>query len=328
MRLSGKDLLALEDLSRDEIVALLDAAEALRERHDGAEGPDRRLSARTVANLFYEPSTRTRVSFEIAERRLGIRAVTVTAAGSSVAKGETLLDTARTLEAMGVDLVVIRHAASGSARFLADRVAAAVVNAGDGAHEHPTQGLLDLLTIRRRLGRIAGLRVVLVGDVLHSRVARSNLWGLTKLGAHVGVCGPRTLLPPGIEELGVRVYVDLDAALAEADVVNVLRIQRERQAENLFPSVGEYRRRYGLTRARLERAPRHLLVLHPGPMNRGVEIDSTVADGDEAAILEQVTNGVAVRIAVLKALFAADGDAEDRRGRRAQSASTVAERPA
>jgi aspartate carbamoyltransferase catalytic subunit len=343
-----KDLLGLEELTGGEIRGILDAAEPFKELSERRIRKAPVLRGRTVVNLFYEPSTRTRISFEFAEKRLSADTVSVATATSSVAKGETLVDTARNLEAMRIDMVVLRHAASGSARFLAERIASSVINAGDGSHEHPTQGLLDLLTIRDRLGRLEGLRVVLVGDVLHSRVARSNLWGLLRCGAEVGVCGPPTLLPPGIEELGARVYPRIEDAIAEADVLNVLRLQQERQVANLVPSLREYRRLFGVTRERLDRAPRDLVILHPGPMNRGVEIDSDVADGEHAVILDQVTNGVAVRMAVLFLLAgvdaareareeaeaggtppeATDGQAVSRSRRRARTAAAPAAEPA
>ncbi|MFN2432986.1 MAG: aspartate carbamoyltransferase catalytic subunit [Gemmatimonadota bacterium] len=299
VRFDHKDLLGLEELTREEILALLDTAEPFKEISERRIKKVPALRGKTIVNLFYEPSTRTRISFEFAEKRLSADTVNVSTSTSSIVKGETLVDTARNLEAMRIDMVVIRHGASGAPRFLAERIPSNVINAGDGSHEHPTQGLLDLLTIRDHLGRIEGVRVVLVGDILHSRVARSNLWGLRALGAQVGVCGPPTLLPPGLEELGVRVYPHVEDAIAEADVLNVLRIQLERQKANLFPSLREYNRLFGVSSARLARSPRDLLVLHPGPMNRGVEIDSDVADGEHAVILEQVTNGVAVRMAVL-----------------------------
>jgi aspartate carbamoyltransferase catalytic subunit len=257
------------------------------------------LRGKTIVNLFFEPSTRTRVSFEFAEKRLSADTVNIAATGSSVSKGETLVDTARNLEAMKIDMVVIRHGASGAARFLAERIPSNVINAGDGRHEHPTQALLDMLTIRDHRGRIAGLKVCVVGDVLHSRVARSNIFGLLKLGAEVAVCGPRTLLPTGIEEMGVQVFARVEEAIAWADVLNVLRLQLERMEGGFVPSLREYNRLYGVSHERLERAPGDLLILHPGPMNRGVEIDSDVADGPHSVILNQVTNGVAVRMAVL-----------------------------
>ncbi|HEX6938288.1 MAG TPA: aspartate carbamoyltransferase catalytic subunit [Longimicrobiales bacterium] len=295
----GKDLVGLEPLSETQIRAILDTAEPFKEISERAIKKVPVLRGKTIVNLFFEPSTRTRISFEFAEKRLSADTVNVAAAGSSVQKGETLVDTARNLEAMRIDMVVIRHAASGAAQFLAERIPSNVINAGDGRHEHPTQALLDMLTIRDRLGRIEGVRVCIVGDILHSRVARSNIWGLTRLGAEVAVCGPRTLLPPAIEELGVRVFRRIEEAIEWAEVLNVLRLQLERMQAGYIPSLREYNRIFGITRERVERAPRDLLILHPGPMNRGVEIDSDVADGPHSVILQQVTNGVAVRMAVL-----------------------------
>jgi len=257
------------------------------------------LRGQTVVNLFFEPSTRTRVSFEFAEKRLSADTVSIASAGSSVSKGETLVDTARNLEAMKIDTVVIRHGSSGAARFLAERIDSTVINAGDGTHEHPTQGLLDLLTLRDHFGPLDGRRVCIVGDVLHSRVARSNIWGLQALGAEVGVCGPRSLLPNAVDALGVTVFDRVEAAIEWAEALNVLRLQLERMQAGYIPSTREYNRVFGVTRERLERAPRDILILHPGPMNRGVEIDSDVADGPHSVILDQVTNGVAVRMAVL-----------------------------
>jgi aspartate carbamoyltransferase catalytic subunit len=295
----GKDLLDLESLSREQILAILDTAEPFKEI---SERPIKKvpvLRGKTIVNAFFESSTRTRISFEFAEKRLSADTVNFAAGGSSVSKGETLVDTARNLEAMRIDMVVIRHGSSGAAQFLGERIASNVVNAGDGRHEHPTQGLLDLLTIRNHRPRLEGLRVCIVGDVLHSRVARSNIWGLRKVGAEVAVCGPRTLLPPFIEDLGVTVFRRVEEAIEWADVVNVLRLQLERMTGGFVPSLREYNRVFGLTLDRVERAPRDLLILHPGPMNRGVEIDSAVADGPHSVILEQVTNGVAVRMAVL-----------------------------
>lgn len=295
----GKDLVGLEPLSANQIRTVLDTAEPFKEI---SERPIKKvpvLRGKTIVNLFFEPSTRTRVSFEFAEKRLSADTVNVTAAGSSVVKGETLVDTARNMEAMRIDMVVMRHIASGAARFLAERIPSNVINAGDGWHEHPTQGLLDLLTIRDHKGRIEGTRVCIVGDILHSRVARSNIYGLLKLGAEVGVCGPPTLLPVGIQELGVQVFRRVEEAIEWADVLNVLRLQLERMQSGFVPSLREYNRFYGVSSARLERAREDLLILHPGPINRGVEMDSDVADGPRSVILNQVTNGVAVRMAVL-----------------------------
>ncbi len=295
----GKDLVGLEPLSREQILAVLDTAEPFKEISERRIKKVPVLRGKTIVNLFFEASTRTRVSFEFAEKRLSADTVNIAAAGSSVAKGETLVDTARNLEAMRIDMVVIRHGASGAARFLAERIPSNVINAGDGAHEHPTQGLLDMLTIRDRLGRIEGLKVCIVGDVLHSRVARSNIYGLLKMGAEVAVCGPPTLVPRGFRDLGVEIFTRVEDAIQWADVLNVLRLQLERMEAGYVPSLREYNRIWGVTTARLEKAPRDIVILHPGPMNRGVEIDSDVADGGHSVILNQVTNGVAVRMAVL-----------------------------
>ncbi len=295
----GKDLVDLEHLDARQIRAVLDTAEPFKEISERQIKKVPVLRGKTIVNLFFEPSTRTRISFEFAEKRLSADTVNVAASGSSVVKGETLVDTARNLEAMRIDMVVMRHSASGAAAFLGERINSNVINAGDGRHEHPTQGLLDMLTIRDHLGRIEGLKVCIVGDVLHSRVARSNIWGLTKLGAEVAVCGPPTLLPREIDALGVRVFTRVEEAIEWAEVLNVLRLQLERMQAGYVPSLREYNRVFGVTRERLERAPRDLLILHPGPMNRGVEIDSDVADGPHSVILNQVTNGVAIRMAVL-----------------------------
>jgi aspartate carbamoyltransferase catalytic subunit len=295
----GKDLIGLEQLDADEIRAILDTAEPFKEISERAIKKVPVLRGKTIVNLFFESSTRTRISFEFAEKRLSADTVNIASTGSSVQKGETLVDTARNLEAMRIDMVVIRHGSSGAAQFLAERIPSNVINAGDGRHEHPTQGLLDILTIRDHRGDLKGQRVCIVGDVLHSRVARSNIWGLTKLGAEVAVCAPRTLLPRDIDELGVTVFGRVEEAIEWADVLNVLRLQLERMQGGFVPSLREYNRFFGVTSERVERAPRDLLILHPGPMNRGVEIDSDVADGPHSVILDQVTNGVAVRMAVL-----------------------------
>jgi aspartate carbamoyltransferase catalytic subunit len=295
----GKDLVGLEHLTREQITAILDTAEPFKEVSERPIKKVPALRGKTIVNLFFEASTRTRISFEFAEKRLSADTVNVATAGSSVTKGETLVDTARNLEAMRIDMVVIRHGASGAAKFLGDRIRSNVINAGDGKHEHPTQALLDLLTLRDRFGRIEGLRVCIVGDVLHSRVARSNIWGLTRLGAEVAVCGPPTLVPREIAELGVTVFRRVEEAIEWADALNILRLQLERMTAGFIPSLREYNRVFGVTSERLARAPKDLLILHPGPMNRGVEIDSDVADGPHSVILPQVTNGVAVRMAVL-----------------------------
>ena len=295
----GKDLLGLEHLSSDQIRLILDTAEPFKEISERAIKKVPTLRGSTIVNLFFEASTRTRISFEFAEKRLSADTVNVASSGSSVSKGETLVDTARNLEAMRIDMVVIRHGASGAAQFLAERIESNVINAGDGMHEHPTQGLLDLLTLRDHLGTLAGRRVCICGDVLHSRVARSNIWGLQKMGAEVAVCGPRSLLPNAISEFGVTVFERIEDAIQWADALNILRLQLERMQGGYIPSLREYNRVFGVSRERLERAPKDILILHPGPMNRGVEIDSDVADGPHSVILNQVTNGVAVRMAVL-----------------------------
>lgn len=299
MKLNSKDLLGLEYLSPDEINLILDTAESFREI---SERPIKKvpiLRGKTIVNLFFEASTRTIASFDLAAKRLSADTVSISSSSSSVLKGETLLDTARNLEAMKIDTVVIRHSAAGAPHFLAKRLKCSVINAGDGAHEHPTQGLLDMLTIRQKTGRFDGLNVLIVGDIMHSRVARSNIWGLNKMGAKISVCGPSTLIPPGIEELGVKVYTNLDDAICEADVINVLRIQLERQKKNLFPSIREYARLFGINRKRLEKAKKELIIMHPGPINRGVEIESDVVEGPFSVILDQVTNGLAIRMAIL-----------------------------
>lgn len=312
----GKDLVGLEDLSAAQIRTILDTAEPFKEISERRIKKVPVLRGKTIVNLFLEPSTRTRISFEFAEKRLSADTVNLTAEGSSVVKGETLVDTARNLEAMRIDMVVIRHGASGAARFLAERIPSNVINAGDGAHEHPTQGLLDILTIRDHLGGIAGRKVCIVGDILHSRVARSNIFGLLKLGAEVAVCGPLTLLPLGIDALGVRVFRRVEDAIEWADVLNILRLQLERMTAGFVPSVREYNRFYGISARRLARAGKELLILHPGPMNRGVEIDSDVADSPYSVILGQVTNGVAVRMAVLYLLAGGAPEAAEAAKRR------------
>jgi aspartate carbamoyltransferase catalytic subunit len=294
-----KHLLGLEDLTREEIVAILDTADSFAEISKRSRKKVPALQGRIVFNLFFENSTRTRTSFSLAAKRLSADTQDFTASSSSLSKGETFIDTARNIEAMGADLMVVRHATPGAPHLLAQHVACSIINAGDGAHEHPTQGLLDLMTIRRAKGTIEGLTVALVGDISHSRVARSNLWGLTKLGARVILCGPPTLVPKSMERLGCEVAYHLDEVLPHCDVVNVLRIQFERQAKALFPSVSEYSQLYGMTQERVLKAKDNLLVLAPGPINRGVELTPEVADGPNSAILDQVTNGLAVRMAVL-----------------------------
>jgi aspartate carbamoyltransferase catalytic subunit len=294
-----KDLLGLEDLSREEIELILATAESFKEVSTREIKKVPALRGKTVVNLFYEPSTRTRVSFEIAAKRLSADVINITSETSSVRKGETLIDTGKNIESLKVDIIVMRHNYSGAAIMLARHVKASVINAGDGWHEHPTQALLDIFTLKEKLGRIEGLKVSIVGDIAHSRVARSNIWGLTKLGAKVMVCAPKLLIPVAIEEMGVKVTYDIDEALANADAVNVLRMQFERDEDAAFPEQLEYFKNYGITQERLEKAKKDIIVMHPGPINRGIEMSSAVADGLNSVILEQVTNGIAVRMAVL-----------------------------
>jgi len=295
-------LLGLEYLSRTQIEEILDQARPMKQLFTRSVKKVPALRGRTVALVFYEPSTRTRSSFELAAKRLSADTLNIAAATSSVQKGESLIDTAKTLEAMKADFIVLRHASSGAPHLIAREVKCRIINAGDGAHEHPTQGLLDLFTILEKKKKIEGLKVTILGDVAHSRVARSNLWALTKLGAHVTVCGPETLIPPGLRDVfgpNLTVTSHVEEAVKDADAINVLRIQLERQKENLMPSVREYAELFGLNAHRLAMAKRDCIVLHPGPMNRGVEITSDVADSQQSVILEQVTNGIAVRMAVL-----------------------------
>ncbi len=294
-----RHLLGLEELSAEEITLILDKAEVFRQAMDAGERRIPLLTGRTCVNLFFEDSTRTRNSFSLAARRLGAEALDFSTSTSSLSKGETVIDTAKNIEAMGVDAVVVRHRTPGTPLLLANNLRCSVINAGDGPHEHPTQGLLDILTIRRRKGRIEGLTVALVGDIAHSRTARSNIWGLKKLGAKIIVCGPSTLVSPRWAELGVEYSYSLDDILPRVDVLNLLRIQFERQYTRPFPSVREYAHLYAMDRARLAKAKSDVLILAPGPINRGVEVAAEVADGPQSAILDQVTNGVAVRMAVL-----------------------------
>jgi len=297
--LKHKHLLGIADLSPEEIVLVLDTAEAMKEVGQRTIKKVPTLRGRTVINLFFEPSTRTRTSFEIAEKRLSADTLNVAIASSSVVKGETLVDTAMNLEAMAPSMIVLRHASSGAGHLLSRICKAAIVNAGDGMHEHPTQALLDAFTIRERKGRLAGLKIAIVGDLLHSRVLRSNVLLLTKLGADVWVCAPATLIPPGLREMGVTVTTRVDDAVEGADVIMMLRIQLERMQGAYFPSQREYFRTFGMTEARVARAKTDCIIMHPGPINRGVEIASEVADGEQSVILDQVANGVAVRMAVL-----------------------------
>ena len=292
-------LLDLESLSAEEITLILDTAARFKDLTDGCRHKIGALSGRTVANLFFENSTRTRTSFSLAARRLDADTVEFSAGGSSLSKGETFIDTAKNIEAMNVDAVVVRHRTPGTPHLLAQQLECAVVSAGDGPHEHPTQGLLDILTIREHRGEVAGLTVALVGDIAHSRTARSNIWGLKKLGAHVIVCGPSTLVSRRWEELGVEVAYHLDDILPRCDVLNLLRIQFERQYTRPFPSVHEYALLYAMNGARMRSAKKDILIMAPGPINRGVEVTPDVADGPHSVILDQVTNGLAVRMAVL-----------------------------
>ena len=301
--LKSKDLLGLEEMSKEEMNLILDTTTSMKEIFTRSVKKVPALRGKTVVNLFYEPSTRTRTSFEIAGKRLSADVSNIAVASSSVAKGESLIDTARTLEAMNADAIVIRHSASGAPHFLAGHSKAPVINAGDGWHEHPTQGLLDAYTIREKKGKVEGLKVAIIGDITHSRVARSNIWGLTRLGAKVSLAAPPTLLPKFINKLNVEIHHRVEDAIEGTDVVYVLRLQRERQQNNLIPSINEYINLYCINKERLKLASASVLVMHPGPMNRGVEISSDVADDLRSAIDEQVTNGVAVRMAVLHLLL-------------------------
>lgn len=294
-----KHLLGLEELTADEITLILDQAEKFKQLAAQGETKLKSLAGTVVANLFFENSTRTRTSFSLAAKRLSADTIDFSAGGSSLSKGETFIDTARNIEAMGANQVVVRHSTPGAPLLLSQHVKASILNAGDGTHEHPTQGLLDVFSIRERIGRIKGLTVALVGDILHSRVARSNIWGLTKLGAHVIVCGPATLIPPHIERLGVEVAHDFDKILPRCDCINLLRIQFERQRSGLFPSITEYSHLFGMNGERLKKAKSDIVILAPGPINRGVEITPDVADGRNSVILDQVTNGLFIRMACL-----------------------------
>ena len=299
MRLTKKDLLGIKDLSVDEINLILDTAESFIEVSTREIKKVPTLRGKTVINLFMEASTRTRTSFEIAGKRLSADTINISASTSSVVKGETLIDMARNLEAMNPDVIVLRHNASGAPHLLAKLVKQSIINAGDGAHEHPTQALLDMMTIKAKKGRIAGLKVAIVGDIAHSRVARSNIYGLTRMGAQVAVAGPATMLPRAIEQMGVTVHHRMEDAVQGADIIMMLRIQMERENQNIFPSLREYSKYFCLNRKNIRLAKDDVLVMHPGPINRGVEIAPDIADGPASVILEQVTNGVAVRMALL-----------------------------
>ena len=299
MPLSSRHLLGLKNVPKEDIQLILDTATTFREVLDRPIKKVPTLQGKTVVNLFYENSTRTRISFELAEKRLSADSINFSVSASSVSKGETFKDTIRNIEAMKVDMVVVRHAAAGTPYYLTQISDANIINAGDGIHEHPTQGLLDMYSIREKLGKLEGLKVCIVGDIAHSRVALSNIFGLKTMGAKVSVCGPSTMIPRYIEELGVDVIYNIDEAIQENDVLNVLRIQLERKAREYFPSIREYAKYFGIDRARLERLGKEITIMHPGPINRGVELASDVADGSNQIILQQVTNGVAVRMAVL-----------------------------
>jgi aspartate carbamoyltransferase catalytic subunit len=299
MAWARKHLLDIQSLSAEEILTVLDTARAFKAVGERAIKKVPALRGKTVVNLFVEPSTRTRISFELAAQRLTADVINFSAEASSLKKGETLKDTARNLEALNADIIVMRHSASGAPHFLARFLDASMINAGDGAHEHPTQALLDAFTIREKKGKIEGLNVTILGDILYSRVARSNIWAMTKLGARVTLCGPSTLVPRLFEQMGCRVTYNVDEAIADADIINLLRIQHERQRKTMFPSLGEYTSLFGLTQARLARTKPEALIMHPGPINRGVEIDSDIADSKRSLIIDQVTNGLAVRMAVL-----------------------------
>ena len=299
MSWTKKHLLDIESLTAEEITTVLDTARGFKAVGERAIKKVPALRGKTVVNLFVEPSTRTRISFELAAQRLSADIVNFSADASSFKKGETLKDTALNLQALNADFIIIRHGASGAPHFLSRVLDAHVINAGDGAHEHPTQALLDVFTIRERKGKIAGLNVTILGDILYSRVARSDIWALTKLGAKVTLCGPATLVPKTFEQMGCRVTHDVDEAIRDADVINLLRIQHERQRKTMFPSIGEYTQLFGLNKTRFAKTKPDALIMHPGPINRGVEIDSEIADCGRSVILEQVTNGLAVRMAVL-----------------------------
>ncbi len=307
MEWKKKDLLTLEELSKEEIEFILETANSFKEvsTRDVKKVPT--LRGKTIVNLFFEPSTRTRTSFELAAKRLSADVLDFSIGNSSVSKGESPVDTARNIEAMKVDCFIIRHPVAGIPKLIAKEVKAAVINAGDNSHEHPTQGLLDLFTIREKKGKIKGLKIAIVGDILHSRVARSNIWGLTKLGASVILCGPPTLIPLGIKHMGVEVTFSLEEAIKKADILYFLRMQKERQDEIFFPSTQEYVQLYGMDMENLKRGKRGLLIMHPGPINRGIEIKSEIADSPASLILEQVTNGIAVRMAVLYLLVGKRG---------------------
>ncbi|MBK7265265.1 MAG: aspartate carbamoyltransferase catalytic subunit [Ignavibacteriales bacterium] len=308
MQLKTKHLLGLENVSSSDIQSILDTAVSFKQVLERPIKKVPTLQGKTVVNLFYENSTRTRISFELAEKRLSADSVNFSVSGSSVSKGETFKDTVRNIEAMKVDMIVVRHGSAGVPQYLTKISDSVVINAGDGIHEHPTQALLDMYSIREKLGKLEGLKVCIVGDIAHSRVALSNIFGLQAMGAEVSVCGPATLIPRNIGDLGVKVIHNIDEAIQENDVLNILRIQLERKARAAFPSTREYHKYYGITKERMEKNKKDVLLLHPGPINRGVEISSEMADGEHQIILEQVTNGVAVRMAILYLLGTRQGE--------------------
>ncbi|HAM38722.1 MAG TPA: aspartate carbamoyltransferase [Elusimicrobia bacterium] len=307
MKLKQKDLLGLEYLSKEEIELIIQTAKPFKNLFTRTVKKVPTLRGKTVVLLFYEPSTRTRTSFELASKRLSADTIGISVPASSVVKGESLIDTVKTIEAMKADFVVIRHSMSGAAHIVSKTISASVINAGDGMHEHPTQGLLDIFTIMEKKGNVKGLNVAIVGDILHSRVARSNIWGLNKLGANVFVVGPATLIPTEIEKLNVEVCHNIDKIINRLDVINILRIQKERQEQNLFPTLEEYSEIFGINSYKLRNAKNDVLIMHPGPMNRGAEISSEVAESKNSVITEQVTNGIAVRMSVLYLLAGGDG---------------------
>ncbi len=305
MNWTKHDLIDLQSLSKEEIELILETAKSLREvsTRDIKKVPA--LRGKTVAMLFFEPSTRTRTSFELAAKRLSADTLNISPGGSSFSKGESILDTAKNIQAMNVDMIVVRHSSAGTPKILADALEPAIINAGDGCREHPTQALLDMFTIKEKLGKIEGMKVGIVGDILHSRVARSNIWGLTKLGARVTLCGPSTLMPMDIKKTGVQITYDVEDVVRDSDVIMLLRLQNERMTEKFLPSVREFAKKFGINKDRLKRAKKDVIIMHPGPTNRGVEISGDVADGEQSVILEQVTNGIAIRMAVLYLLLGA-----------------------
>ncbi len=306
-----KDLVDLEELSKEEIQLILQTADSFKEISSRPVKKVPTLRGKTIVLFFFEPSTRTRSSFELAAKRLSADTLSISTATSAIKKGETLKDTFKNIEAMQVDTIILRHSASGTAKTMAKIMNASIINAGDGCHEHPTQGLLDIYTIREKLGKIKGLNVTIIGDITHSRVARSNIWGLNKLGAKVTICGPKTLIPRDIDKMGVTVCTDLPSALKNADVVNILRIQKERQKSGMFPSLREYAIQFGVSKEKLNKyAKPNVVIMHPGPMNRGIEITPDVADGSFSVILDQVTNGLAIRMAVLYLVSQHKGEEE------------------